>query len=495
MRNATTCSITCGLFLAALAGCGDNHTKGTADAARADARSGDGPVADAAPDAADNPDAAVDAQVSDLVLHYAFEDQATTVADSSGRGLDGVLSDATAWTAAGRDGRGLALDGANPATQYVSMPDGVLTGVKAFTIATWVNVAQNQDWSRIYDFGNGLPDPAGRFMFMTVSGYTGAGAVGLHTSSYGGSAADENLLSAGATLPTGVWKHVAITGFGGMRQLYVDGFPVATVTGGPSVPPQEMEPLSPNSWIGKSRFASDPGFDGTLDDFRIYDRQLTAAEIQDLAWPKTDYSYWRFDEGSGTTTVDSSDNAIGSALAGGATWTTGRLGGAVDLAGGSPGPYVALTTSPLAGCTDQVTIAAWVKLRTLSAWSRVFDFGIGTTRFIYLAPTDGTGMHFAMVAPSGVFDLVTPTEPIPADDAWHHVAVTVDANNVTLYADGVMVAQQASPAVTPADFSGTTDNWLGRSEFADPGLDGAIDELRVSCRAYTADEIAMLARQ
>ena len=104
-------------------------------------------------------------------------------------------------------------------------------------------------------------------------------------------------------------------------------------------------------------------------------------------------------------------------------------------------------------------------------------------------------MHFAMVAPSGVFDLVTPTEPIPADDAWHHVAVTVDASNVTLYADGAMVAQQASPAVTPADFAGTTDNWLGRSQFSDPGLDGAIDELRISCRAYTPDEIAMLARQ
>ena len=339
MRNATSCSITCGLLLAALAGCGDNHTQGTADAARADARAGDGPATDAAPDAADTADAAVDAQVSDLVLHYAFEDQAATVTDSSGRGLDGVLSDSAAWTAAGRDGRGLALDGATPATQYVSMPDGVLTGVKAFTIATWVNVAQNQDWSRIYDFGNGLPDPAGRFMFMTVSGYTGAGAVGLHSSSYGGSAANENLLSAGAKLPTGVWKHVddhRVRRHAPALRRRLPGRQRSPA--GPACRRRRWSRCRRNSWIGKSRFASDPGFDGTLDDFRIYDRQLTPAEIQDLAWPKTDYSYWRFDEGTGTTTVDSSDNAVGSALAGGATWTTGRLGGAVDLAGGSRAP-------------------------------------------------------------------------------------------------------------------------------------------------------------
>jgi hypothetical protein len=496
------------LALAATAACGDNTDGGNGDptdAARTDGAVTDGaPATDGTPavdgpvaiDATPTIDAPIDAApVSDLILRYAFEDTGTTVTDGSGRGMNGTLSDVAAWNAAGRTGRGLALGGGNPATQFVTLPNGVLTGIDAFTIATWVKVDENTAWTRIYDIGNGMPDPAARFMFMTISGFTGAGAVGLHTTSYGGAPANENMLSASASLPTGVWKHIALTGVGGDRHLYVDGFPVASVVGGPSVPPGEMEPLAPQSWIGKSRFP-DPGLHGSLDEFRIYNRQLSASELQDLAWPGSDYDLWRFDDGTGTVAVDSADQPIGAVLAGGATWTTeGRLGGAVVLGGGTSGQHVALSTSPLAGCTDQVTVAAWVKMRAMSNWSRLFDFGVGTSRFMYLAPTDGAGMHFAMVAPTGVFDLVSATQPLAADGMWHHVAVTVDASMVRIYADGVQVAAQASPAVRPGDFAATTDNFLGKSQFNDAGLDGAIDELRVACRAYTADEIEMLSHR
>ena len=65
--------------------------------------------------------------------------------------------------------------------------------------------------------------------------------------------------------------------------------------------------------------------------------RATQTEIEDLAWPKHDYSDWRFDETSGTTATDSSDNAIPTVLAGGVTWATGRLGGAIDFPGGAAG--------------------------------------------------------------------------------------------------------------------------------------------------------------
>jgi hypothetical protein len=295
-----------------------------------------------------------------------------------------------------------------------------------------------------------------------------------------------------------VWKHVVLTGSGGNRHLYIDGFPVASVTGGPVVQPQEMEPIAPNSWIGRSRFPADPGFDGSIDDFFVYNKVLSDSEIADLAWPKHDYSDWRFDEGSGTTAKDSSDNAIPTTLTTGVTWTTGRLGHAIDLPGavaGQTGPSIQLGSNPLASCTSELTVAAWIKLRALTNWSRVFDFGTGTTAFIYLAPTDGAGMHFAMVAPTGVFDMVTASPPIPADSAWHHVAVTVDATGlVALYADGTQVMTQMSPNVKPVDFANVTDNWLGKSRFPDPYLNGSIDEMRIACRAYSADEIKNLSR-
>jgi hypothetical protein len=452
-----------------------------------------------------NPDAAVDGPATDapiselgLVLHYEFEDASTVVTDGSPNAKHGTLSNASGWTADGRIGRALAMTGANPADIFVSVPSGVLTGVDDFTISFWLKMKSIAPWARVYDFGNGLADPANRFMFFTPNGFLPQ-ANGVMATSYGGSGANEIALTSGTQLPTNVWKHVAIVGTAGARTVFIDGFPASQVTNGPLVPPREMEPLVDQSWLGRSRFP-DPGLDGTLDDFKIYSRALTATEVADQAQPKRDYAHWRFDENTGMTTRDFSELAIPTTLGTGVTWTAGRLGSAVDFAGGAAGPdgpTVTLASNPLAACTTELTVAAWVKLDTVQAWSRVFDFGTATTRFIYLAPSDGAGMHFAMVAPTGVFDLVSPTVPVAADGNFHHLAVTVAADHtVRLFADGQVVASGTSPvAVTPADFASMTDLWLGKSRFPDPYLDGAIDELRIGCRALTNDEIVNLAHR
>jgi hypothetical protein len=462
------------------------------------------PQADAShqPDDAPNPPQDTAATGSDaslptepgLILHYAFEDSGTTVTDTSGAGMNGTLTDATAWTAEGRVGRALQMSGDTPATKYVSLPNGMLAGVTDFSIAFWVKLNSVSAWARIYDIGNGQADPANRFMYFTVNGFIGA-TNGVMASSYGGAATNENAFTSQTQLPTGVWKHVVITGHEGDRTLYIDGLPAASVTGGPIVAPQEMEPIGAQSWLGKSRFP-DPGLDGTLDEFKVYNRVLAQTEIEDLAWPKHDYSDWRFDETSGTTATDSSDNAIPTVLANGVTWTTGRTGGAIDFPGGTgaTGPTVTLATNPLAGCTNQMTASVWVKFHALTPWSRIFDFGTATTSFIYLAPTDGAGVHFAMVSPTGVFDLISASQPLAADSNWHHLAVTVDpAGLATIYVDGNPIGS-ATSTVPVSDFANATDLWLGKSRFPDPYLDASMDELRIGCRALTADEIKNLAQ-
>jgi hypothetical protein len=482
------------MMLVALPSCGDNGNSTRVDGGH-NADSGGSGSHDAAP--------GDDAPTGDphLILHYAFEDSATVVTDSSSRHKDGTLTGVTGWTADGRAGRALAMTGVNPAAVYVSLPDGVFTNVNDFTISFWVKLNALGNWARVYDIGNGLAGAQNRFMYFTPSGFFGTPLVrGTMASSFGGAPANELVSLSPTLLPTGAWKHVAIVGTGGERTIYVDGFPALHVENGPVVPPSEMEPIGGASWLGKSRFDAqgDVGLDGTLDEFKIYDRALTQTEVADLAWPGMDYSYWRFDEGTGTTAKDSSARNVPTALATDVTWTAGRLGQAIAFPGGAgnaAGPTVTLATNPIASCTTELTVAAWVKINTSQNWSRIFDFGTATTRFIYLAPTDGAGMHFAMVSEQGIFDLVAPT-PVAADGAWHHVAATVAADGaVNLYMDGVKVKTGTSPAVKPSDFASMTDLWLGKSRFGDPYLDGAIDELRIGCRALTADEIVTLSRQ
>jgi hypothetical protein len=310
----------------------------------------------------------------------------------------------------------------------------------------------------------------------------------------------------GTQLPTGVWKHLAVTASGTDYQLYIDGFPAAKSTG-PAIAPSELEPLDTASTLGKSRF-SDPNLTGLMDELRIYSRALSVPEIEALAYPKTDYASWHFDENTGTTALDSSDSLIPTNLVGGAGWTqSGRLGAALDLsgvsttddAGTTTGPYVTFGSNPVANCTTSLTVSTWINLRASTPWMRIFDFGtpaVGAgSRFMYLTPSDGAGMHFAMVAPTGVFDLVATGTSVPADSAWHHVAVTVGSGGATIYLDGAVAATGTPAGPTPGDFAdpSVTANWLGKSRFPDPYLNASLDELRISCRTYTADEIKSLA--
>src|SRR5262245_29054185 len=142
-----------------LLACGDNAARVNSDASSIDASSIDAPSPDAAmidaaidapPDAAVPPDAFVDPT---LRLQYDFEESSTVVKDSSGRGFDGTLNDVAAWTANGRNGRGLALSTPpvapgtpNPALQFVSLPNGILSGVDDFTVSVWVNFKTISNW-------------------------------------------------------------------------------------------------------------------------------------------------------------------------------------------------------------------------------------------------------------------------------------------------------------------------------------------------------------
>jgi hypothetical protein len=89
-----------------------------------------------------------------------------------------------------------------------------------------------------------------------------------------------------ATLPTGVWTHVALTRAGGTLQAYVNGAPAGSGT--------DAGPLGFGSCPLLMGVDADAGctgtlngfLDGRLDDVRIYNRALSPAEIQtDMTTP------------------------------------------------------------------------------------------------------------------------------------------------------------------------------------------------------------------
>ena len=206
-------------------------------------------------------------------------------------------------------------------------------------------------------------------------------------------------------------------------------------------------------------------------------------------------AHWQFDDGSGSTAQDSSGNGYHGTLNGDPQWITGHSGGGLDFDGN--GDYVELPISPLLSSLTSCTFATWVDFSNAGgAWQRIFDFGIDTTFNMFLTPrTDTAGaMRFAITITS-YNDEDQTNAPRTLPSGWHHVAVTMDAeNNIhSLYLDGELVAENTNARYTPSSLGETTQNWLGRSQYAADGyFDGSLDDFRIYDRVLAAGHIADL---
>jgi hypothetical protein len=76
--------------------------------------------------------------------------------------------------------------------------------------------------------------------------------------------------------------------------------------------------------------------------------------------------------------------------------------------------------------------------------------------------------------------------------AWTHVAIVLGSNGGTLYINGAVVATNTALTLRPKDLGAAANNYLGRSQFADPYFNGEIDELRIYASALTAAQIATI---
>jgi hypothetical protein len=206
--------------------------------------------------------------------------------------------------------------------------------------------------------------------------------------------------------------------------------------------------------------------------------------IQTRAWLK-------LDETSGTTAADATGNNWSGTLVGGPTWVAGRLGNAVSLSGTTQ--YVTLPTGVVNGL-GTCTISAWVNLTSTSNWQRIFDFGSGTNNYMFLSPRNGANsrIRFAIRTAAVAEQIIDGTATLPTG-GWQHVAVVLNGATGTLYVNGVQVGQNTAMTLNPSSLGATGNNYLGRSQFNDPYLAGAVDDFQILAQALTAQQVAALA--
>ena len=194
---------------------------------------------------------------------------------------------------------------------------------------------------------------------------------------------------------------------------------------------------------------------------------------------------------SGGNTEVATVTGLGSSGGAAGPRVPGRLGNAVKLSGGNE--YVNLPTGIVNGLSD-FTVSAWVNPSANTQWSRVFDFGTGTTANMFMTVNaGGSGLRFAITTSgSGGEQQLNSGAQLPLN-TWSHVAVTLSGSTGTLYVNGSPVATNANMTLHPSNLGNTNQNWIGRSQYGDPFLAATVDDFQIYRQALSPADIGALA--
>ncbi|MGW7278373.1 beta-L-arabinofuranosidase domain-containing protein [Streptomyces sp. NPDC054844] len=207
---------------------------------------------------------------------------------------------------------GTAAENVRGSHRYVDLPAGVLGGTPAITLAAWVKPTHDGAWARVLDFG----DDTDRYLYLAARNADGVPRFALTDSG----AAGEQGLDGTAALPLDEWSHLAVTLADGTGTLYVDGTAVAR-NPAMTLTPAALGPLA-HHWLGRSHYPADPVFAGALDEFDVWSRALSAAEIGALRERRAaetpagrgDLASYAFEETAGGTFADASGRGLTATL-------------------------------------------------------------------------------------------------------------------------------------------------------------------------------------
>ncbi|MDA0180308.1 DUF4082 domain-containing protein [Solirubrobacter phytolaccae] len=199
---------------------------------------------------------------SNAVASYGFEEAAgTVIADETG-GHDGALLNGVARSNSGKYGRALVFDGEDDIASVPDAPELRLT--TGLTMEAWVKPDATSNWRTI------IFREAGSLGWSLYANNT-ADTASAHLALPDG----EMIVNGDEELDPNHWTHLAATYDGNIMRLFANGTQIASKAATGSLPDAGGAlTFGANNVWGEH-------FKGLIDEIRIYNRPLSAAELKD----------------------------------------------------------------------------------------------------------------------------------------------------------------------------------------------------------------------
>ncbi len=425
----------------------------------------------------------LEARAAGPVISLPFnEGSGTTVSDATGNGNTGTLTNGPAWTT-GKTGSALSFDGSNDSV-YVAKSSSLNIATTGLTVSAWVyrnanqqgfvSVLSRQQGNSYYErFYLGFENGNYRWLVNTTSGYSD--------------------LTVGGAAPLGQWLHLVGTFDGTDVKLYVNG---ALQFSSPhsGTLPTDTTGLTIGANYNDAAHTAQEVFNGKIDEVNVYGQALTSQDVATLYQTKSGpIVRLALDEGGGTTAADSSGNGNSGILQNGASWTSGRSGGAVSLDGVDDTVFIS-NAAGLTSITNGLTVAAWVyRPANQTGFASVLSREVGTGYYehFYLGFENGNYRWF--VNTSGGYSNSSLGGTAPTGQ-WIHMVGTYDGTTVTLYVNGALQFSTPHSGTFGSDTTGIAIgvNHNSAAHQPDDPFSGKIDDVNIYSYALTAQEALQL---
>jgi Concanavalin A-like lectin/glucanases superfamily/Domain of unknown function (DUF4091) len=425
-----------------------------------------------------------------LVGWWKFDEPAGAVAtDSSTLGHHARIVNANHIS--GIQNNALQFNGAG----YVSIPAAVLATVaKQVTVAFWLRGADAQPQDQV------IFEALTATGLMVLRGQIPAGDLGARFEAGAGDVINQPLT---LTQAKSRWQHWAFTKNAdtGHMRIYFNGVPFADVAG--RTHPME---LAAAFTVG-SKCNHTRGYEGTIDELRVYDGELQAADIL-AVYQIGDHrgdcglmGWWRFDELSGASVKDWSDlQNHGTLRSPIPAHNAGQIGNCLTCNG--PMDYVDVPVNGMTFPTPAVTLALWT-FGDSSLPNPISNYG---STALSALKTDGTTGLFASIPASNATGFFRGGGDTGADSKltgvlaanqykgqWNHWVFVRDFSGTSnIYVNGSLVAADGNGSTDACGPFGQLRIGARSGAVADYPYLGKLDEVRLYNYPLAANEVTAI---